>query len=99
MGVQSKGRQAVSAGSRATAPLQFERHEVGGLLSVAHLFPRTSGRTGIYVLHFQDGEWPRSAKALTWSVDGLTIAVDGTTSPASTSAVFRARTSTPQKRN
>ena len=32
--------------------LQFERHEVGGLLSVAHLFPRSAGRTGIYVLTF-----------------------------------------------
>jgi hypothetical protein len=56
MAVQSKRRQAACAGAEATGPPQFERHEVGGLLSVAHLFPRSSGRTGIYVLHFQVGD-------------------------------------------
>lgn len=34
--------------------LRFEQHELGGLLSVAHLFPRSAGRTGIFALNFAD---------------------------------------------
>lgn len=36
--------------------ITFESHDVSGLLSVAHLFPKSSGRTGVYVLHFANGE-------------------------------------------
>jgi hypothetical protein len=44
------GHAAVGGGQ-----LTFESHDVSGLLSVAHLFPGSQGRTGIYVLHFEDG--------------------------------------------
>lgn len=36
--------------------LEFVSHDVRSLLSVAHLFPRSKGRRGIYVLSFEDGE-------------------------------------------
>lgn len=36
--------------------LAFVSHDVSGLLSVAHLFPKSKGRAGIYVLSFANGE-------------------------------------------
>ena len=36
--------------------LTFDQHDVSGLLSIAHLISRSSGRTGVYVLHFSNGE-------------------------------------------
>jgi hypothetical protein len=36
--------------------LTLESHGVSGLLSVAHLFPKSKGRTGVYVLNFANGE-------------------------------------------
>lgn len=37
-------------------PVVFESQDVRRLLSVAHLFPKSKGRTGVYVLHFNNGE-------------------------------------------
>lgn len=39
-----------------TTALRFEQHDVSGLLSIAHLVPRSKGRTGLYVLAFANGE-------------------------------------------
>lgn len=36
--------------------LNFSQHEVRYLNSIAHLFPPSKGRTGIYVLRFADGQ-------------------------------------------
>lgn len=36
--------------------LNFSRHEVRSLKSIAHLFPPSKGRTGIYVLRFANGQ-------------------------------------------
>src|SRR4051812_19361097 len=40
----------------AALRLQFDRYDVSGLFSIAHLLPRSKGRTGVYVLGFSDGE-------------------------------------------
>lgn len=39
-----------------SAQLRFEQHNVSGLMSIAHLLPRSKGRTGIYVLGFADDQ-------------------------------------------
>jgi predicted GIY-YIG superfamily endonuclease len=36
--------------------MDFESHEVSRLLSVAHLFPRSQSRCGVYILHFANGD-------------------------------------------
>lgn len=36
--------------------LKIERHQIERLRSVAHLFPRTKGRQGVYALDFANGE-------------------------------------------
>lgn len=35
---------------------KVERHQIDQLRSVAHLFPRSKGRQGLYALEFADGQ-------------------------------------------
>lgn len=49
-------RSAVGDRGRSSRTLAFESHAVGRLQSVAHLFARSKGRCGVYVLKFGNGE-------------------------------------------